>query len=142
MNQTKDFKDARPGPAQKARQSSRLWWLLSFVVAVLLLSRVLLHLQTRNDYSLCSHTNSIYTVNETQPTAQCISVRGGRISAVGAEGAVSRLWCYGSDYWTADIRRHWFADMLYPSVAKILYIEPEQIIVPGIAGTFRIFWRP
>ncbi|KAJ7928481.1 amidohydrolase family-domain-containing protein [Mycena leptocephala] len=115
MNRTKDFKDARPGPAQKARQSSRLWWLLSSVVAVLLLSRVLLHLQTRNDYSLCSHTNSIYTVNETQSTAQCISVRGGRISAVGAKV------------------RHWFADMLYPSVAKILYIEPGQIIVPGIA---------
>ncbi|KAJ6593564.1 amidohydrolase family-domain-containing protein [Mycena capillaripes] len=110
--------DARLRPAPKARQYSRLQWLLGSVVAGFLISRVLLHLQTQNEYTLCSHTKSIYTVDETQPRAECISVRGGRIAAVGDE---------------TGLRGNWLANFLYPSGAQVRHIEPGQIIVPGLA---------
>ncbi|KAJ7188611.1 amidohydrolase family-domain-containing protein [Mycena filopes] len=45
----------------KARQSRRLRLWFSSVVAALLVSRVWLYLQTWNQYTLCSPTNSIYT---------------------------------------------------------------------------------
>jgi hypothetical protein len=77
---------AQPVPVPKARQSSRLRWLLGSIVAGFIFSRVWLQIQTRDDYTLCSRTTSIYTVDETQPRVQCISVRDGRISAVGDEG--------------------------------------------------------
>ncbi|KAJ7039089.1 amidohydrolase family-domain-containing protein [Mycena alexandri] len=116
-------------PAPKARQSSRLRWWFSSVVVVLLLSRVWLHLQTQDEYTLCSPTNSIYTVNETQPRAQCISVRNGRIEAIGND---------------VDVKRNWFARILDPFNGQVRYLEPEQIIVPGLAGicpSFQVFAR-
>ncbi|KAJ7125052.1 amidohydrolase family-domain-containing protein [Mycena epipterygia] len=102
----------RPRPPPKARQSSRLSWILCSVVAVLLVSRV--SPRMRDEYTLCSTSNFIYTVDETRPRAQCISVREGRIAAVGYE---------------ADIQKSWFGAI----GADVRYIEPEQIIVPGLA---------
>ncbi|KAJ7729505.1 amidohydrolase family-domain-containing protein [Mycena maculata] len=111
----KESKPTRQAPP-KARQPSRLGWLVSSVAAVLLLSRFFLN--TREEYTLCSRNNSIYTVNETYPRAQCISICGGRITAVGNE---------------ADIRRSWIERFLYSAGTTVQYIEPEQIIVPGLA---------
>ncbi|KAJ7502912.1 amidohydrolase family-domain-containing protein [Mycena galericulata] len=104
-------------PPPKARQSG-LGWLLRPLVAVLLLSRVSLHLFTPDEYTLCSRTNSIYTVNETNPTAQCISIQGGRITAVGDE---------------VNIRKSGLGSIPYPFGADVRYIKPEEIIVPGLA---------
>ncbi|KAJ7668524.1 amidohydrolase family-domain-containing protein [Mycena polygramma] len=111
-------RDTQPRPVFKARQSSPLRWLLGSLVAGLLLSRALLPLQARDEYTLCTHTKSIYTVDETQPRVQCISVREGRIAAVGDE---------------VNMRRNRFTNLLYASGAKVMYIEPGQIIVPGLA---------
>ncbi|KAJ6497741.1 amidohydrolase family-domain-containing protein [Mycena sanguinolenta] len=117
-----DSKDsAQPAPVPKARQSSRLRWLLGSIATGLLLSRVWLHTQTRDEYTLCSSTKSIYTVDETQPSARCISVRNGRISSVGDEADVSRSWP-----WLVNL-------LLYPSETTRHTIEPGHIVVPGLA---------
>lgn len=74
--------ETRHKPVERVRQSSKLVWVVS-VATVLFLSRVLL---VNQDYTLCSPTNLIYTVDESLPQAQCISVRDGRVAAVGHEG--------------------------------------------------------
>ncbi|KAJ7129019.1 amidohydrolase family-domain-containing protein [Mycena crocata] len=107
--------EARPVPPPQARQSSRLGWLRAFV-AVLVLSRVSLNIYTRNEYTLCSQSKSIYTVDEENPKAQCLSIRGGRIAAIGDEADVLQ-----SSSWLARIP------------GRVQYIGPEQIIVPGLA---------
>ncbi|KAJ7350424.1 amidohydrolase family-domain-containing protein [Mycena albidolilacea] len=111
---------AQPVPVPKARQSSRLRWLLASIVAGFIFSRVWLQIQTRDDYTLCSRTTSIYTVDETQPRVQCISVRDGRISAVGDEAGISR---------------NWLLNLLdYPFGAnRWRHIQQEHVIVPGLA---------
>ncbi|KAF7375864.1 Amidohydrolase 3 [Mycena sanguinolenta] len=112
---------AQPVPVPKARQSSRLRWLLGSIATGLILSRVWLHVQTRDEYTLCSSTKSIYTVDETQPRAQCISVRNGRITSVGDEADVSSNW-------------PWLVNLLfYPSGTTRHTIEPGHIVVPGLA---------
>ncbi|KAJ7690724.1 amidohydrolase family-domain-containing protein [Mycena rosella] len=111
----------RPTSPPKARQSSRLSWLLGSLVAVLLLSRV--PLRTRDEYTLCSKSNSIYTVDETHPRVQCISVRNGHFSAVGDEADIRR-----NSLRVLTGRMFNFAgrDVRY-------YIKPDHIIVPGLA---------
>ncbi|KAJ7496987.1 amidohydrolase family-domain-containing protein [Mycena latifolia] len=114
-----DSKDrVRPTLPSKARQSSRLRWLLSSVVVVLLLSRV--PLRARDEYTLCSRSNSIYTVDETRPRVQCMSIREGHIMAVGDE---------------VDIQRHWLpvSNIFDLTGADVRYISPDHIIVPGLA---------
>ncbi|KAJ7782770.1 amidohydrolase family-domain-containing protein [Mycena metata] len=107
-----------PKEASKTRKSSRIRWWFSSVVAVLVVSRIWLHLQLQDEYTLCSPSNSIYTVNETQPRVQCISVRKGRIEAVGND---------------VDVKRNWFASILNPFNGQVRYLDAEQIIVPGLA---------
>ncbi|KAJ7244184.1 amidohydrolase family-domain-containing protein [Mycena haematopus] len=110
---------AKRTPPPKARQSSRLRWLWGTIATGIVLSRVWLHIRTRDEYTLCSGTKSIYTVDETQPRAQCISVHNGRISAVGDE---------------ADVSRNWLVNLLfYPSGVTRHTIEREHIVVPGLA---------
>ncbi|KAJ7209692.1 amidohydrolase family-domain-containing protein [Mycena pura] len=101
--------ETRDKPVERVRQSSKLVWVVS-VATVLFLSRVL---PANQDYTLCSPTNLIYTVDDSLPQAQCISVRDGRVAAVGHEE-----------------NRSWFARVLGGNVR---YILPEQIIVPGLA---------
>ncbi|KAJ6558428.1 amidohydrolase family-domain-containing protein [Mycena vulgaris] len=107
---------AKPTPLAKARQSSRLSWPLISVLGLLLLSRI--PLRPRDEYTLCSHSSLIYTVDEARPKAQCISVRDGRITAVGDE---------------ADTRISWLANIFHPTGADVRYIKPDEIIVPGLA---------
>ena len=40
-----------------------------------------------SSYSLCTTGNgTIYTVDETNPTAECVSVKDGRLVAIGSKG--------------------------------------------------------
>ena len=46
---------------------------------------------TRNNYIVCSHTQNIYTVDDSIPNATCISIRNTHIVAVGGLGNHSSL---------------------------------------------------
>ncbi|KAJ7076862.1 amidohydrolase family-domain-containing protein [Mycena belliarum] len=103
----------------KTRRLSRARWLFGSFVGLLLFSCVPLR-TGRGEYTVCSHSDSIYTVDETRPRAQCITVLEGRITAIGDE---------------ADIRRHWLRNshIFDLTGADVRFIKPNHIIVPGLA---------
>ncbi|KAJ6576849.1 amidohydrolase family-domain-containing protein [Mycena sp. CBHHK59/15] len=117
------MQDSKQGPQfpPKTRQSSRISWLLSSVVVVLVIARVSLYIGEKSEYTLCSETNRIYTVDEAQPNAQCIYISGDRITDIGS---------------SADIRSrrttHWVSKIVFPT-RNVRYIDPSSIIVPGLA---------
>ncbi|CAK5282431.1 unnamed protein product [Mycena citricolor] len=96
-----------------ARRPTRYGLVLS-LVSVTLISYFA---YSRESYTVCSSTHSIYIVDEVRPTAECISVHKGRISAVGSMGMVQRF--------------------MYPLAVRLL--EPGQIIVPGFSDAHAHF---
>lgn len=66
-------------------------WIVGLAVGAILGGIVLWLFDKNPQYAVCSHSNHIYTVDETNPTVQCISVKGGRILDTGSLGTWTRI---------------------------------------------------
>ena len=75
-----DAKKVRPTIATRHRGVE----LLGIILVVVALSFVRIQADV---YSVCSDSESIYTVDESNPTVRCITVQGSRITGAGSLGA-------------------------------------------------------
>ncbi|KAJ3711845.1 amidohydrolase family-domain-containing protein [Lentinula guzmanii] len=126
---SKDSKEKAAGPSHFPRG------IFSAGVALQFLALFCLWLSGRipfspDEYSICSKSGSIYTVDETNPQVECISIRGSRISYTESfqelqERTRSRN--------PASRLQNWLMSRLFRSPIRISYIASDAIIVPGLA---------
>jgi len=77
---------------QRPRVSSRSW-LTGAVFAALIFWYFDVHdLFDAREYALCSESNNIYTVDESNPRVECLVVRGSRISDMGTQGNIIKIY--------------------------------------------------
>lgn len=76
-----------PSPTCKRSARPAFFFLFTAVAALAVYG----FLPFLTEYTLCSTSGHIYTVNEAQPQAQCISIRNDRILRVGTHGTSSIL---------------------------------------------------
>ncbi len=98
-------------------------------------------------YILCSKSRKIYTVDESNPRVECISVHGSRIVDVGDFGM-----CCDTDFsniWTLtcvdrinNFVYHralsaafptWIVNLLHLS-PKVVHVNESAVVLPGLAG--------
>ncbi|KAF9450920.1 hypothetical protein P691DRAFT_773575 [Macrolepiota fuliginosa MF-IS2] len=74
------------------------------------------------EYTLCSPTGRVYTVDEAQPEVQCISIRNDRILRVGAH----------SDVTTITVNVPVLKRSFFVKRPRVSYVGSADIIVPGL----------
>ncbi|KAF5359593.1 hypothetical protein D9756_003425 [Leucocoprinus leucothites] len=75
------------------------------------------------EYTLCTRQDQIYTVNEAQPQAHCITVQNDRISRVGSYDEVALV----------SIRLPFLGRSFEFQRPSVSYVDAADIIVPGLA---------
>ncbi|KAF8797602.1 hypothetical protein BYT27DRAFT_7204413 [Phlegmacium glaucopus] len=82
-------------------------------------------------YVLCSETNNIYTVDESRPRVECISVRG---SYVIDSGKLAEIIGSHHNYLAPldGILPAWIIK-LTNRPSRVIHIDPQAIVVPGLA---------
>ena len=125
-------------------------WLIAaqFSSLVILCFFILSDKLVTRDYTICSESNNIFTVDEANPRVECVLVRGSIIHDTGSLGI--RV-LHQSGYsmplivHVEDIERRRTQSSKYPGVlawalraicgkTRIIRVKPESIVVPGLAG--------
>lgn len=90
------------------------------------------------DFTICSVDGRIYTVNETQPTVDCLAIKQGRIAdtqsyceALSSNKHVPKLIIKHHEAEALQQHSSWYS---WLSRRKISLVESNSIIVPGLAG--------
>ena len=78
-----------PVPKSKSNNVKRKWLLGALLIGTLAKLWSVKYYDSLESYLLCSETNKIYTVDESRPRVECISVRGSRIIESGKLGNCS-----------------------------------------------------
>ncbi|KAJ3759321.1 amidohydrolase family-domain-containing protein [Lentinula raphanica] len=118
-----------PGPSPFS------WKIISTSVLLPLLALVGLWISGRipfpsKEYSICSKSGNIYTVDEARPRVECISVQDSRISYTGSlQGLKERLQWRHKNFWLSN----WPISRLFYGSPRISYIPSGAIVVPGLA---------
>ncbi|KAJ4481117.1 amidohydrolase family-domain-containing protein [Lentinula aciculospora] len=76
-----------------------------------------------NEYSICSKSGNIYTVDETKPQVECISIRGSRISYTGSLQELQALQL-----------QSWMMMRVFGGSRVVSYVDSDAIVVPGLSG--------
>ncbi|KAE9403745.1 hypothetical protein BT96DRAFT_964408 [Gymnopus androsaceus JB14] len=79
-----------------------------------------------NEYTICSKSGSIYTVDETKPQVECISIKGTRISDTGSLRELE------SRKSPAPWLQTWFLTRLF-GPPRVSYVHSNSIVIPGLA---------
>jgi len=130
-------------PSTTQRRVHRLNLIFLFSTAAALV--VCFFARALTEYTLCTPHEQIYTVNNAQPRAHCITIRNDRISRIGAYGmSYSRTHhriipveaTLKDEVASMSIRipfSGWSYRFQQPTVS---HVEAADIIVPGLTGTY------
>ncbi|KAJ3869361.1 amidohydrolase family-domain-containing protein [Lentinula novae-zelandiae] len=115
-----DLKKSSPSPSRIPQRT----FLTKFVLICIFLSTLWISNYIplpiyHHEYSVCSESGSIYTVDEVTPQVECISIVGSRISYTGSSKELQ-----GRLYRRAQAVK---------DSHKISYVNSDAIIVPGLA---------
>jgi hypothetical protein len=115
-------------------KNNRNWkWLLGILLFGMLAKlRPFEYITNLESYVLCSETNNIYTVDESRPRVECISVRGSRIIDSGKFDEIGSHHNYLAPL--AGILPAWIIK-LTTRPSRVIHVDPQAIVVPGLAGT-------
>ncbi|KAF8889061.1 amidohydrolase family-domain-containing protein [Infundibulicybe gibba] len=106
-------------PPHTARSNHPFWFLGTFfAIGILWLfnPHERYHLYF-NRYTLCSSSKNIYTVDESNPRVECMSVTGDRITAVGSHLEMEER---------STLLRY------ITSTRKVIHLDPHAVVVPGL----------
>ncbi|KIM90063.1 hypothetical protein PILCRDRAFT_2295 [Piloderma croceum F 1598] len=132
LRKTKDEPKYEP----LANVSTNRWWIVLLVMLTSLsltaseFGPALVAFFVPRDYTLCSRSRDIYTVDENQPRVECIAVRGSWILDAGDQVDIQRRWSEGrqSKLCLPVVHR-----CLFRGTLNIIHVKPGSIIVPGLA---------
>jgi hypothetical protein len=78
-------------------------------------------------YVLCSETTNIYTVDESRPRVECISVYGSHIVDFGNFDEIDLHYNFLSPFLPAWLIR------LTNRPSRVIHVDPQAVVVPGLA---------
>ncbi|KAF8064078.1 amidohydrolase family-domain-containing protein [Lyophyllum atratum] len=118
----------------KIQSTAGASWLFSAVLVSILVSGWFFdaydNLLTTNNYLVCSESNNIYTVDESKPRVECISIEG---STIVDTGNLAELTKHHLSAGLFDPYIPGWALKVIHRTPKVFNIPPQSVIVPGLA---------
>lgn len=100
-----------------------------------------------DSYAICTDGGTIYTVDEKQPSAECLLVRRDRLHAVGSRGvcskqyrqhvlsqAIDHVLTAWNDYQLEMAQKFYGGELSTKKPIPLFYVRPGAVVVPGLAG--------
>lgn len=130
-----DLKKPSPSPSRIPQRTFLKFVLICIFLSTLWISNYIPLPIYHHEYSVCSESGSIYTVDEVTPQVECISIVGSRISYTGSSKELQgRLYRRAQ---AVSWLQRWLVSRLFSRVShKISYVNSDAIIVPGLAGMY------
>ncbi|KAJ3931310.1 MAG: amidohydrolase family-domain-containing protein [Lentinula lateritia] len=127
-----DLKKPSPSPSRIPQRTFLKFVLICIFLSTLWISNYIPLPIYHHEYSVCSESGSIYTVDEVTPQVECISIVGSRISYTGSSKELQgRLYRRAQ---AVSWLQRWLVSRLFSRVShKISYVNSDAIIVPGLA---------